>query len=163
MKRDLSALDRNICQPLGRIIQEAFADGIHRVFSEDATYAYGLQVYPEIKAGASPTLGYFTGQFIYMQDKGSATITNWMGLMLGLKINTTPSGDSAFIRVYSHGTKAVGSVLFMANSSGTPITNLLDFEGKATPVEANEEAGNKKYRVKCKMHDTTCYLALYDG
>jgi len=28
--RDLSALDRDICQPLGRILQEAFQDGIRR-------------------------------------------------------------------------------------------------------------------------------------
>ncbi|GAG94134.1 unnamed protein product, partial [marine sediment metagenome] len=107
----------------------------------------------------------YVGQFIYMSDIGSATVSNWMGLMLGLEIDNAPTTDSAFIRVYSHGTEAVGSVLFMANSGGTPITNLLDFEGGVSPVFVGDctTTGSvaSAFKIKCQVVDTTYYIPLY--
>lgn len=158
--QDLGALDRDIQQPLSRVIQEAFADGIKRVFSKDSTYAFGLQIYPSISG--SPTIDSYAGQFIYMGDIGSATVGNWFGIMLGLKVLNAPTTESAFLRLYNHGSEAIDSAFYFANSGGTPVTNLLKFAGQIPPVEATGSGGStRSHRIPCLVADVTYYLSLY--
>lgn len=68
MKRDLSALDRDICQPLGRIIQEAFEDGIACKGSFETTSGNGVTGW--LKLPATNVASYVGGALGVFQATG---------------------------------------------------------------------------------------------
>jgi len=132
--------------------------GVDMIVSANSPYVNTMAHY--IAWSGTPVVAYATGGFWYLDNPGAGNnLVQYCGLMLGMDV-TNPPVKSTFMRVYGHG-GAVGSVIWLANSAGTPITNLLDFEGLASPISAGTDSVNVTHKIAMLLGATTKYLHVF--
>lgn len=157
--QNLADLDRDICQPLGRVLQEAFKDGVKRIIGATETgTVFGEQLF--VEPSGTPAINEYWGKFIYMKDPGSV-IGHWFGLGIGLKVANQPTYGAHFIRLYSHGTAAVESALLYANAGANKLTYLVKFLAGVAPFSSGAPSNGADAKILCKIATTEYYLALY--
>ena len=132
--------------------------GVDMIVSADSPYVNTMAHY--IAWVGTPTVVYATGGFWYLDNPGAGNnLVQYCALMLGMNV-TNPPTKSTFMRVYGHG-GAVDSVIWLANSAGTPIAHLLDFEGLASPISAGTDSVNVTHKIAVRLGVTTKYLHVF--
>lgn len=145
------------------VLSYSDALAIEYILAGDVTYANAINI--SMNFSGTPTCGYYAGLQIYGENPGAGNALNYyVALMLGLDVENAPLIGSHFMRVFGHG-GAVTSVIWLANTSGSFITNLLKFEGVAAPLSPGSDTTDCTYRIACEVGPGPAikYLHLFDS
>jgi len=130
----------------------------------NTTVTYPTNVYIRTQHDSSASTGSTYGIWLNTTTPdSSATIGNLYDVSITHSGSAVPSYESLF-RLYNSSTSAataIDSVFHLANSGGSPFTNLFDFEAAVIPVMAYTSGTTVGYRVACLVGATTYYIHLF--
>jgi len=138
-----------------------YTKGIQVKVTLSANTTYAIPVNIGWSCSGTPTIEAVYGIFEYMGAiPAGVTVNNFYAQSIVLD-NTVTAGYMGFWRIYTAGTGTVDSVFHLANSGGTPITNLIDFEGQVAPVSAGSDSTSCDLKVACLVGASTRYIHLF--
>jgi len=130
----------------------------------DTTVTYPTNLYVRSAIGASASIGSMYGIWINTTTPdAAATVGNLYDVSITHSGSAVPSYEALF-RLYNSATSAavaIDSVFHLANSGGTPFTNLFDFEAVVVPVSAGSDSTNCTNKVACLVGSDTRYIHLF--
>jgi len=130
----------------------------------NSTVSYPTGLYIRQQADAGAVIESMYGIWINAAaPNASATIGNQYAVSITVEGDAVPSYQGLF-RLYNSDAAAaiaIDSVFNLANSGGTPFTNLFDFSGQVAPVSGGSDSTNCTQKIACKVGAATMYLHLF--
>ena len=142
----------------------SYANNVTMRVEVDTTVTYPTNLYIRQQADDGAVIGSMYGIWINTASvDASATIGNLYDVSITHTASAVPSYEALF-RLYNGATSAtpaIDSVFHLANSGGTPFTNLFDFEAVVVPVSAGTDSTNCTNKVACLVGADTRYIHLF--
>jgi len=130
----------------------------------NTTVTYPTSLYVRQQADAGAVISSQYGIWINSgAPNASATIGNQYAVNITVEGDAVPTYQGLF-RLYNSDSAAaiaIDSVFNLANSGGTPFTNLFDFSGQVAPVSAGSDSTNVTEKVACLVGASTRYIHLF--